>query len=406
MRFFTFSRVFNFMRAAPYCSALSLIACVSTLVALVWPGPKLGSDFVGGTEIEVDFKAGVGAGEIEKAITDGHFTSPDVIRVDAGKSNRYLIRVRDVSTISDRTKRETEARLCFSDAPSGECKSGERATEIKWSPGGQSLTLRFDSAPDLVRLRERLTGVHGLALVAGADNPMLQDVRRDARVEVRLLGTGEKLRQALVQGLGQDKVGEVLRDEWIGPKAGAQLRNAAIMSIAISLVLIMAYVALRFDLRFAPGAVLCLMHDAIVATGAMMLLGKELNLVTVAALLTIIGFSVNDTVVIYDRVRENLHKHRGMSFPDLINLSVSEMLGRTILTSATAVMSLLAFFLWGTGSLKDFSLTLIIGMISGVYSTVYVALPLTHWLDKLFLSKVAKKRKKPARQARMTAKPA
>jgi preprotein translocase subunit SecF len=403
MRFFSFSRTFRFMRAAPYCSAVSLIACVATLVALVWPGPKLGSDFVGGTEIELDFAAGVSSQDVEKAITDSHFAAPDVIRVDAGKSNRYLVRVRDVSTISDKTKREAEARLCFSDAP---CKDADRATEVKWSPGGQNLTLRFPTPPDLAKLRERLTGIPGLSLVPGDDNPMLQDVRGDARVEVRLLGTGEKLRQALVQGLGQEKVGKVLRDEWIGPKAGAQLRNAAIMSIAISLVLIMAYVGLRFDLRFAPGAVLCLGHDAIVATGAMMLLGKELNLVTVAALLTIIGFSVNDTVVIYDRVRENLHKHRGMTFPDLIDLSVSEMLGRTILTSATAVLSLLAFFLWGTGSLKDFSLTLIIGMVSGVYSTVYVALPLTHWLDKLFVSKVAKKRKKPARQARMTAKPA
>jgi preprotein translocase subunit SecF len=237
-----------------------------------------------------------------------------------------------------------------------------------------------------------------LTLAPGADNPAFADAR-ETKVEVLLLGTGEKLHQALIKGLGKQRVGEVLRNEWIGPKAGAQLRNAALMSLTIAMVLIMAYVALRFDLRFAPGAVLCLAHDALIAAGVLMLLGKEFNLGTVAALLTIIGFSVNDTVVIYDRVRENLHLNRGMSFPDIIDLSVSEMLGRTFLTSGTAMLSVLAFFFWGTGSLKEFALTLVVGMVSGVYSTVYVALPITHWLDRLLFAKVAGKRARRPRQA-------
>ena len=119
------------------------------------------------------------------------------------------------------------------------------------------------------------------------------------------------------------------------------------------------------------------------AIGVLMLCGKEINLTTIAAILTIIGFSVNDTVVVYDRVRENMGRRRGMSFPDLIDLSVSEMLGRTVLTSATAILSLSAFLVWGTGAIKEFAFTLIVGMLSGVYSTVWIALPLTHWLDKL-----------------------
>jgi preprotein translocase subunit SecF len=143
----------------------------------------------------------------------------------------------------------------------------------------------------------------------------------------------------------------------------------------------------RFDLRYAPGAVLCLIHDALVATGALIIVGKELNLTVIAALLTIIGFSVNDTVVIYDRVRENLRRLRGASFPEIIDLSVSEMLGRTVITSGTAILSLVPFLVWGTNALQDFAYTLIVGMISGVYSTVFVALPLTHWLDRVLLSK-------------------
>lgn len=399
MRFLTFTRVFKFMRVAPYCAGLSALLVIATLVALVTPGPKLGPDFVGGTEIELDFERGVSSEQIRKALEADHFESPDVIRVETDKSNRFLVRVHDVSVIGEETKNRTAARLCFSDGPATpECANVERPTEIAWSPGGDRIRLRFEGTPDLAQVRERLTGIPGLALAPGADNPAFADAR-ETKVEVLLLGTGEKLHQALIKGLGKQRVGEVLRNEWIGPKAGAQLRNAALMSLTIAMVLIMAYVALRFDLRFAPGAVLCLAHDALIAAGVLMLLGKEFNLGTVAALLTIIGFSVNDTVVIYDRVRENLHLNRGMSFPDIIDLSVSEMLGRTFLTSGTAMMSVLAFFFWGTGSLKEFALTLVVGMVSGVYSTVYVALPITHWLDRWLFAKVSGKRARRPRQA-------
>jgi len=150
----------------------------------------------------------------------------------------------------------------------------------------------------------------------------------------------------------------------------------------------MAYIAFRFDLRFAPGGIIALVHDATVTVGVLILMKKELDLTIVAALLTIIGYSVNDTVVIYDRVRENLGKLRGASFSHLINVSTSEMLGRTILTNATVQMSLLAFFVWGTGTLKAFALTLTIGLILGTYSTIYIALPVTEWLDKVLFSRL------------------
>jgi preprotein translocase subunit SecF len=214
------------------------------------------------------------------------------------------------------------------------------------------------------------------------------------------MSKGDQLMAALKSRLGTDRVPpEALRVEWIGPKAGAQLRDAAIKSIVITLIFIMAYVAFRFDLRFAPGAVICLVHDALATIGVLVLLGKELNLTTVAAILTIIGYSVNDTVVVYDRVRENLGKLRGTSFTQLINTSLSEMMSRTVLTTFTTLLSLFAFFIWGTGALKDFALTLIIGMIFGVYSSIYVALPLTEWFDrKFFVHLGAKKKAQRSRQ--------
>src|SRR5262249_18110438 len=211
---------------------------------------------------------------------------------------------------------------------------------------------------------------------------------RDNKVEVQIKSKGDQLLDGMRAQLGPDVVPDTaLRVEWIGPKAGAQLRDSALKSIAIALVFIMVYIALRFDLRFAPGAVISLAHDALGTLGLLIVLHREINLTTVAAILTIVGYSVNDTVIVYDRVRENFGLLRGATFESIINTSISEMLGRTILTSSTVVMSLLAFFIWGTGPLKDFALALIIGVVLGTYSSVYVAVPFTWWLDRRFFNK-------------------
>jgi preprotein translocase subunit SecF len=217
---------------------------------------------------------------------------------------------------------------------------------------------------------------------------------RDNKVEIQLMSKGDQLMAGLRKSLGADAVPDVaLRTEWIGPRAGAQLRDAAVKSIAISIIFIMAYIAFRFDLRFAPGCVVALIHDAVGTIGIFVLLGKEINLTTIAAALTIVGYSVNDTVIVYDRVRENLGKLRGASFIRLINVSTSEMLGRTILTASTVLFSLQGLFIWGTGELKDFALALTIGVILGMYSSIYVALPLTEWFESRFFSKVGSKKK-------------
>ena len=175
---------------------------------------------------------------------------------------------------------------------------------------------------------------------------------------------------------------QALRVEWVGPKAGKQLRDSARNSVAIAIVLIMLYLAIRFDLRFAPGVVIACIHDAMVVIGGFILLHREITLSTIAAVLTIVGYSMNDTVVVYDRNRENLAKHKGKSFAQVINMSVNETLSRTILTSGATMLSVLAFFIWGTGVIKDFALAMVIGIGAGTYSSIYVAAPLTEWIDR------------------------
>jgi preprotein translocase subunit SecF len=322
------------------------------------------------------------------------FSTPDVIRVeDARNPHRFLIRVQEVSTISQETRHRIERKLCFGEnLPAAECPPERRSEEIKFSPGGDKITVRFGTPPDLDWIKTRLVPVTQIRLRPGANNPSVQNAR-DNKVEVQLSSKGDQLMSALKDSFGHAKVPDVpLRTEWIGPKAGAQLRDSAIKSLAIALILIMCYIAFRFDLRFAPGAVIAVAHDALGVVGILVLLKKELNLTTVAAVLTIVGFSVNDTVVVFDRVRENMGKMRGASFPYLINVSISEMLSRTLLSSATVIFSLLAFFIWGTGAIKEFAYALIIGITLGTYSSIYVALPLTYWIDVKFISKMRGKK--------------
>jgi preprotein translocase subunit SecF len=393
MRLFANHKVYDFMKVRSFFIALSLGLIVLSVLLLLdkVPGihPKFGTDFKGGTEIEVSFKAPVDSAQIRSAVERSGFEDPDVIRIEDGKQpNHYMIRVQEVSTLSEATESAIERSLCLTPGlPEAECPAERRATEVKFSPGGDKITARFPEAPDLAWIRERVSAVKGLQLRPGANNPFVQSAR-DHKVEIQLMSKGDQLISGLQRELGDKAPDHALRSEWIGPRAGAQLRDSAIKSIAISIVFIMVYIAFRFDLRFAPGGIVALIHDSVGMIGILVLLGREIDLTTVAAALTIVGFSVNDTVVIYDRVRENLGKLRGSSFRHLINVSTSEMLGRTILTNGTVQISLLAFFVWGTGTLKDFALSLTIGMILGTYSSIYVALPLTEWLDRVLFQRL------------------
>jgi preprotein translocase subunit SecF len=390
MQFFPVGKVYDFMGARRLFAIISFsVTFAAAVLIFVKPGPELGTDFKGGTEVEVDFKQTTEIADIRNAVVAAGFSQPEVIRVTENKArNRYLIRVQEVSTISAVKQAEIAKALCVGENLSPtDCPDEKRGAELKVSPGGDKIAVRYRDTPDLAWIRERMAAVPGVALRDGDNNPTVQNAR-DNRVEIALKSKGDQLLDGLRTKLGDDRVpATALRVEWIGPKAGAQLRDSALKSIAIALVFIMVYIALRFDLRFAPGAVISLAHDALGTLGVLVAMHREINLTTVAAILTIVGYSVNDTVIVYDRVRENFGLMRGATFESIINTSVSEMLGRTILTSSTVVMSLLAFFIWGTGPLKDFALALIIGVVLGTYSSVYVAVPLTWWLDSRFFAK-------------------
>lgn len=410
MEIFKPGKVYDFMSVRKYWIGFSIIASLVSLFAiLVYPGPNYGTDFRGGTEVEVAFLKEVEVSRLREVVENGGFEDPSVISIhDEKNPNRFLLRVQDVSSLEEAQKDELFDAVCFlgrggNELPQERCPEAQRPSEVKLSPGGDRIFLRYDAEPSLETLKQQMATIRGIELRQTANNPQIINAR-DNRVEVQLKSKGDQLMDTLRAELGADTVPQdPLRVEWVGPKAGKQLRDSALKSIGIAIVFIMAYVAFRFDVRFAPGGVVALAHDSLMVVGVFVLLGKEINLTTVAALLTIVGYSINDTVVIYDRIRENVGKHRGKSFFELANISISETLGRTILTAGSTVLSICAFFVWGTGDLKDFALALLIGMVVGTYSTIFIAPPLTEWMDRKFFGNSATQRKTAPRAKKVDA---
>ena len=394
MELFKHGKVWDFMSIRTYWIAFSIIAgAIALFSATVWPLPTYGTDFKGGTEVEVAFTKNVDAAAIRAAVNRAGFAAPDVVSVaDPGNPNRFLIRVQETSSLDESKRDALQKALCYTTTEGRVepgCEGRQHATEVKFSPGGDKITARFEQDPELAAVAEAVQSVPGVELRQTANNPQVVS-QRDHKIEIQLKSKGDQLMDGLRRELGAEVVPEnPLRVEWVGPKAGKQLRDAAVKSVAIAIVFIMAYVAFRFDLRFAPGGVLALTHDALMVIGVFVLFKKEITLSTIAAVLTIVGYSINDTVVVYDRIRENLGKHRGKTFAQIINLSVSETLSRTILTSGATLLSILAFFVWGTGVIKDFALALLIGIVAGTYSSIYVAAPLTEWIDRRFFGGAA-----------------
>ena len=178
-----------------------------------------------------------------------------------------------------------------------------------------------------------------------------------------------------VKNLIQDKVVEFRRSEFVGPTISSELLYRGFQAVSFALISILIYIWLRFEWQFGFGAVVALTHDVLFTLGLLSILNIEFSLATIAAILTIAGYSINDTVVIFDRVRENLRKYKKMELVDLFNLSVNNTLSRTVMTSLTTLLALFSLFIFGGEVIRPFALTMIIGVIIGTYSSVFIAVP-------------------------------
>ncbi len=192
----------------------------------------------------------------------------------------------------------------------------------------------------------------------------------------------EKVQNIIDESLSERKY-EIRKVETIGPKIGKKLRNSAIWAILIALLLILIYIGIRFELLFAVGAIIALFHDVIITLGIFSLLGFEISIKEIAAFLTIVGYSLNDTIVVYDRIRENLKVLRREDLFNVLNKSINQCLSRTVVTSVTTFIVVLILFLFGGQVLKGFSFAMLVGVIVGTYSSIFVASPLIYeWQKK------------------------
>ena len=178
-----------------------------------------------------------------------------------------------------------------------------------------------------------------------------------------------------VKTLIQDKVIEFRRSEFVGPTISTELLYRGFQAVSFALISILIYIWLRFEWQFGFGAVVALTHDVLFTLGLLSILNVEFSLATIAAILTIAGYSINDTVVIFDRVRENLRKYKKMDLINLFNLSINNTLSRTVMTSVTTLLALLSLFIFGGEVIRPFALTMIIGVVIGTYSSVFIAVP-------------------------------
>lgn len=252
--------------------------------------------------------------------------------------------------------------------------------------GGVLVHLRFKEAKQVSDIRSAVLDLDlGESNIQDFGNTGSEFLVRLPLAASEVKNASDKLTATLEQKFGKGTF-EVLRVEVVGPRVGAELRQRALLAVFFSTVMMGAYIWFRFEWRFAIGAALALMHDVIITVGALALFHYEFDLTIIAALLTVVGFSVNDTVIVSDRIRENMRKNRRDSLATVINRSINETLSRTILTTGTSVVVTLALFFLGGNVIHGFAFALLIGFIVGTYSTVYVASALVLVLDG-FVSK-------------------
>ena len=242
--------------------------------------------------------------------------------------------------------------------------------------GGTSLQLAFEKSIDAGQIREALSDV-GLGDAEIKQMGLAEDNKIMIRVEQQHEGaeTADLIETELGKDLS-DNPYEIISVQEVGPKIGGELRRAAIMAVLISLLGILIYISWRFEFKFAVGAVAALFHDVLITLGIFSILNLEISLAVVAAFLTIVGYSLNDTIVVYDRIRENLKVLRREQFPNLVNISLNQTFSRTVITSVTTLLVLLVLFLIGGKVIHDFSFAMIVGVIIGTYSSIFVASPI------------------------------
>ncbi len=371
---------YDFLEKAPVFSKVSIALFVISLVIIVVKGLNLGLDFAGGHEILVQFDKKIDSttmrNQLAKAFP-GVDTSVQSFEVPTAPTKTfYLARIERSEAFGQKEIKELNAAF--------KGKYAKNFNRLRYNPeAGDRVEVEFTegstSAVDLSAAT--LTGIvestkHKVREVKqiGRPNP--------PRFSIALKGVDNTVLNAMKE---LDPAAENARVEFVGPTVGRQLRDDGLLAVLYALICILIYVALRFDFYYSPGAILCLFHDAIITTAILSLIGEEFSLATIAGLLTLVGYSINDTIVVFDRIRETAGKVKGAALKDVLNRAINETLGRTIMTSLSTLVACLCLLIFGRGTvLASFGMIMTVGILIGTYSSIYVASPAFQFLRERF----------------------
>lgn len=258
--------------------------------------------------------------------------------------------------------------------------------------GGTEIQVKYDTKVTIDQIREKVEKI-GLGEVGiqgfGESSEFIvrwqiKEGKSDKETNELLNASIAKVKDSLTTQMADAKP-DIRRIDTVGPQVGAELKRNGFLAVFYCLLVILIYVALRFDYKYSPGAVICLFHDAVITLAIFVAVGKEVNVPILAAILTLIGYSLNDTIVVFDRIRETEHTFKDKGWIFIINKAINDMLSRTLITSGTVFVSSLCLYLFAGGTVSDIAFALCVGIFFGTYSSIYVAAPLILLMEKLNL---------------------
>ena len=384
MRFFSNAQPnFDFIGKRRWAIAISTVLNLAIIAGIAIFKFNFGVDFAGGTVVELKFNHPVSPEDVRKRAEAGGIPDVRVQRFGSESENTYLLRMGGVTQLTSQSEAQVRQAL-------------EGVAKLKIFHADQDnglVNVRTEAKADPGQLRSAVekagVGVNDIRELGQAQGGGFD-------YQIVASGVADKVFSAMSQG-HLDAQGQPdfikQRVDYVGPQVGKQLRNKGILAVLSAMVAILIYVAFRFDFKFGPGAVVAMIHDVVMVLGYYLVSRAEFNLTSIAALLTIVGYSVNDTIVVYDRVREEMARYKGKPLPEIINIAVNSTLVRTILTSLTTALSILGLLFFGLGEIRDFAAAMLVGIVVGTYSSVYIASPLTIWLDERAAAKDRREKK-------------
>lgn len=364
---------FDFVGKNKFFVILSSILVISSIIIFLSMGLNFGIDFSGGTEVHIKVDRQLHIDQIREIVEKAGYTKANILSI-GDEQKEYVIRVAEFASIKDSEAQNIKNMIV-------EKYGKDKIKRFKFSgESGDKIEIKFTEEIDVNQFKEFLL----------SNKIDCIDIKREGKTTefqylVILAGISKKIQEAITKEISGIKV-EIIGVDAVGPQVGKDLRISGILAAIYSLIAITIYVAFRFDFRFAPGAFLSLLHDGLITIGVLSILRFEFDMTGLAAIMTLLGYSINDTIVVYDRVRENLVKYKTKTLAEIINISVNDMLGRSIITSLTVLIVSGVLLFSGGHTLRTFSFVMFFGVIIGTYSSIYIAAPISLYVEALINS--------------------